>query len=62
VKKHEKDKNIHAETISCFVDKFEDNCVENDQEALSAQPLHAGQENTVEMQVLVTQNPKKLLI
>lgn len=57
--KHEKDKNIHAETISCIVDKFEDNCVENDQKALSAQPLHAGQENTVETQVLVPQNTQE---
>ncbi|WP_171263541.1 hypothetical protein [Acinetobacter sp. ANC 5054] len=27
-------------SIVCFVDKFEDNCVENDQKALSVQALN----------------------
>ena len=52
MKKHEKDKNIHAETISCIVDKFEDNCVENDQKALSVQALNRLRKTMAKMKIL----------
>lgn len=48
--------NNEMKTIDCSVDKFEDNCVENDQKSLSIQGLSTTEKNSLKSTVLSAKN------
>lgn len=48
--------NNEVKTIDCSVDKFEDNCVENDQKSLSVQGLSTTEKNSLKSTILSAKN------